>query len=244
MEAPDPKVLKTSSTNASSSGQNFMMGWPMNSSAVYPKTRSSVLFAQSTIPSGPSQCMAMGAFWKKSISSASFSLCNSSPCVTTSPIRQRLPQGILEMCQSKCLSTGKPWLVAKQSTSRTRRRRPVDLVVSRASFKRKTLASSAPNCSNDLCANAKIGPTCASNTSLASTTWPLKSTTQAHKGAWVKALAAKVPCAGKNDSALAAAFSARAQPASGAFDSAMVPPRARAAWGQRRQRRRVALLRY
>ncbi len=47
----------------------------MYSSAVYPRTFSSVWFAQRTVPSEFSQCIAMGAFWKKSISSASRALC-------------------------------------------------------------------------------------------------------------------------------------------------------------------------
>ena len=74
MAFPLPSCLKISNTSSFSSGQKFMIGWPMYSSAVYPNTLSSVWFAQRTVPSPFSQCMAIGAFWKKSISSASRAL--------------------------------------------------------------------------------------------------------------------------------------------------------------------------
>mmetsp|Transcript_37789 Transcript_37789/g.119377 ORF Transcript_37789/g.119377 Transcript_37789/m.119377 type:complete len:406 (-) Transcript_37789:213-1430(-) len=68
---PDPRVLKISRTSSFSSGQKFMIGCPMYSSAVYPRMLSSVSLAQSTWPVPLSQCIAIGALFKKSSSSLS-----------------------------------------------------------------------------------------------------------------------------------------------------------------------------
>mmetsp|Transcript_62177 Transcript_62177/g.91158 ORF Transcript_62177/g.91158 Transcript_62177/m.91158 type:complete len:276 (-) Transcript_62177:9-836(-) len=68
---PDPNDLKISSTRGPSSGQKFMMGCPMYSSAVYPSTFISVSLAHSTCPVPLSQCIAIGALLRKSSSSLS-----------------------------------------------------------------------------------------------------------------------------------------------------------------------------
>ena len=105
---PLPSCLKISKTISSSSGQNFIMGWPMYSSAVYPNTSSSLWLAHKTIPSPLSQCKAMGAFWKKSTSSQSLARCSMSWSVQGSPNKSTSPSELLPTVQSKCFLIGKP----------------------------------------------------------------------------------------------------------------------------------------